>query len=377
LDINNSTLEVIGSGALLADGADGTDESDYLSAGINSSGGDVHTGYSSFFNIGGSGWKDFGGVGTVNVLNNSSVKIFEFEITSGDSILSANNASMEIGGWGTKAGLLIDGGSDILIGGEIRLGLRDDLSPTNYNRLNGLNNVSNYSMAHVKDGQIEANLYSSQVYTQNINGNNSPLTKFAMYTVLGSAGTITANQIFFDKNSQIIGSGKLIVDDVLSGRTVTLQDGFDATQNYTVSDFNTSKFLKMQNAEIAVGDVFNFDKLRKTEAIGTLTFDGQLSGDQNVRLEIQNTKFFFGLSNGQSDRIDVDGFNSFNFLDNTFVVKGKGLVKGSQHVLVDFDENSVDGADLLLDSINNNLQLIGVKGSLSLNDDADLIFTVA
>jgi hypothetical protein len=374
LDINNTTLEVIGSGALLADGADGTDESDYLSAGINSSGGDPHTGYSSFFNVGGSGWKDFGGVGTVNVLNNSSVKIFEFEITSGDSILSANDANMEIGGWGTKAGLLVDGSSDILIGGEIRLGLRDDLSPTNYNRLNGLNNVSNYSMVHVKNGEIEAHQYSSQLYTQNINGNNSPLTKFAMYTVLGNAGTITANQFFFDKNSQIIGSGKLVVDDVLSGRSVTLQHSLDTSQSYTVSDFNTENYLQMRNAEIAVGDVFNFDKLTKTEAIGTLTFDGQLSDDQNVRLEIQNTKFFFGLSNGQSDRIDLDGFNDFSFSNNTFVVKGKGLAKGSQHVLVDFEGGS-SGADDLLGSIN--LQLIGVKGSLSLNEDADLIFTVA
>jgi hypothetical protein len=363
---------VIGSGGLLAQGANGDEESDYLSAGINSSDTYVHTGYASFFNVGGSGWKDFGGVGTVNILNDSSVKLFEFEIISGDSILSANGSNMEIGGWGTKAGLLVDGGSDVLIGGEIRLGLREDMmNPRVSGSLTGLRNLNNYSMAHVKDGQIEANLYSSQVYTQS---NNSPLTKFAMYTVLGSAGTITANQIFFDKNSQIIGSGKLIVDDVLSGRTVALQDGFDATQNYRVSDFNTSQYLKMQNAEIAVGDLFNFDRLTKTEAIGTLTFDGQLSGDQNVRLEIQNTKFFFGLSNGQSDRIDVDGFNGFDFSNNTFVVKGKGLVKGSEHVLVDF-ENSVGGADLLLDSIN--LQLIGVKGSLSLNDDADLIFTVA
>ena len=84
------------------------------------------------------------------------------------------------------------------VAGYVRLGIGQDMAQTAFGTDSGLANVSNYSMVNIDDGDLRAYSYNSNVDRQ---GRKSPLTNYAMYTVLGNQGTLTANQFGFYKNS--------------------------------------------------------------------------------------------------------------------------------------------------------------------------------
>lgn len=368
LTIDNSNLELIGSGAILMPDALTNTVDDYLAGGMNSSG-NLNTGYFTFVNIGGTGWKDFGGNGTISLLNNSSMKVYEFDITSQDTLLDSTAATMTIGGWGSKAALNIDGGSSLSIGGHISLGLSWDMSNTSYDKNNNLYNVTNYSMVNVRNGLLESNSYQSQMWTQ---GSYSPITKYAMYTVLGSQGTIAANQIYLNQGSQLLGSGTLSVENAFSGRSISIHDDAETVAEYNLNEQNLSGHLSIDRTEIFVGDTLNFDKLTKAVGYGTLTFDGQV--DIETSVSIVNSRLTFDLSRTFQDKLVIKDFDSCTMSNDAFTINGKGLAKNTTYVLIDFQLNDAPN----IDSLNlSNIKLVGVKGSLSYDEvNADIIFTV-
>lgn len=373
LTIDASAVEVVGSGAIQLPGTDGTNVDDYLSAGRNNSG-SLNTDYFTFVNIGGSSWQDFGGTGSIIVKNGSSLKVAGFDITSNDVDLSANDANLSVGGWGTKASLIVDGDSQVQVAGTVSLGLRNDLSSTIYNQSNGLYNVSNYSMVNVQSGGLEAFSYQSQIHAQ---GNGSPLAKYAMYTVLGTLGTITANEFYFNQNSQIIGKGTLTLDDVFSNQIMELhEDVSTAATEYSLSEENTAGVMQMSRTKIYVGDTFNFDGLKKTTGYGTLTIESNLDNDTTSSITILDSTLAFDLSKTQSDKLIISGFDQINFDRNTFEITGNKVNKGQSFVLIDLQMDSAPSA-ADLENMSNTVKLVGVKGTLSYDADAsDFIFTV-
>jgi hypothetical protein len=373
LTINASTVEVVGSGAIPLDGVGGASDDDFLAAGINNSG-SLNTGYFTFVNIGGSQWKDFGGTGVINVNNGSVLKVVGFDITTNDAKLAMSDARLSIGGWGTKGSLNINGGSSVVVAGHVSLGVGEDLGGTTFNKTNGLTGTTNDSMVNVQSGELEAFRYTSFVYTQ---GSSSPLTKYAMYTVLGSQGTITANQFDFYKNSQIIGSGILSVDDVFSNANVDIHEDVSTTQNYSFSDEDvTSGHANITETLVYVGDRFNFDRVQRSRDYGTLTIKSELdTGDSSFT--IHDSRLFFDLRNGQSDKLIIQGFDSVNFGNIAFEINGNRAPKGQSFVLVDMD--SALDTDLDMDEVMDQftVKLTGIRGSLSYDTDTfDFLFTV-
>jgi hypothetical protein len=366
LSINSSVVEVVGSGAIQRPGSTGRFPQDYLS-----SSGD-NGNYFTYVNIGGSGWNDFGGNGTINLSNGAELKIYEFDIVSGDTLLQASNANLSIGNWGNKASLHIDGGSKVSVAGSVRLGLGQDMAQTNFNTDAGLANVSNYSMANIASGRLDVYSYNSSVANQ---GLKSPLTNYAMYTVLGSQGTLTANQFGFYKNSQIIGSGRIVLDDVFSNSTVSLHSDTETSKTHVVKDAGSDGFMVIDETELLIGDGFNFDNLARRPGFGTLIMKDETGSEYRGSLTVEDSTLVFDISKGQSDKLVVEGFDYCSMNRNNFVVSGTGLQRGERYVLIDFKLNpegfSGDLEQLL------NLKLIGVKGELTYDAAAmDVVFTV-
>jgi hypothetical protein len=371
LTISDSVVEVAGSGAIKLPGKTGASDEDYLAAGINSNG-DLNVGYFTFINIGGSGWKDFGGRGELNVRNGAELKLYGYDITSGDTVLSATNASLSVGNWGSKASINIEGGSRVSVAGYVRLGIGQDMAQTAFSTDSGLANVSNYSMANIDDGDLRAYSYNSNVDRQ---GGKSPLTNYAMYTVLGSQGTLTANQFGFYKNSQIIGSGSMVLDDVFSNSTVSLHSDIETSKTHMVKDAGSDGFMVIDETELLIGDGFNFDNLARRPGFGTLTMKDETGSEYRGSLTVEDSTLVFDISKGQSDKLVVEGFDYCSMNRNNFVVSGTGLQRGERYVLIDFKLNpegfSGDLEQLL------NVKLIGVKGELSYDAAAmDVVFTV-
>lgn len=372
LTLDSSSIEVIGSGAIQIPETVGDSSEDYLAAGYNN-GGSLNTDYFTFVNIGGSSWKDFGGEGTITLNNHSTMKVFGFDITSGDTVLEGNLAYLTIGGWGTKAGLNINGDSLVSVAGRVSLGLSNDLSATAFDKNHGLYNLNNYSMVNVQNGEVESYSYYSQIADQ---GSASPISKYAMFTVLGTQGTITANQFGFYKNSQIIGSGTLNVEDVFSSATVSLHDDLDTVVSYLTSDESASGQMHIEESQFFIGDSFKFDNLSKTVGYGTLTIKDLTDNDISAYVSVEDSTLVFDLGKTQSDKLVVQGFDTCNFANDTFVINGKTAVRGQSYVLVDYQMESGSYLDLDLNSFVVNL--IGVNGALSYDESAsDLIFTVA
>jgi len=371
LNINASVVEVVGSGAIKLPNTTANINSNYLSAGVND-GGDLNVGYFTFMNIGGSGWKDFGGAGAVNLSNGAELKIYGFDIISGDTILQANNANLSIGEWGTKASLVIEGGSKVSVAGGVKLGLGQDMAQMNSNSSSGLANVSNFSMVNIAGGKLDAYSYNSSVANQGI---KSPLTNYAMYTVLGNQGTLTANQLGFYEKSQIIGSGSIILNDLFSKATVSLHPDVDTSANYVINGTGSDGFMMLDEAELFIGDSFNFDTLGRRSGFGTLTMKDQTGTNQRGSLTIEDSTLAFDISKSQSDKLIIDGFDYCAINRNSFVVTGNGVQSGQSFVLIDFrlkPDGLVGDLEQLL-----NLKLIGVKGELTYDEAAmDVIFTV-
>ena len=366
LTIDRSVVEVVGSGAIKKPGAKGDSVSDYLGA---DDGGD----YFTFMNIGGSNWKDFGGAGVVNLKNGAELKLYGFDITSGDTVLEANRAYLNLGDWGTKAALTIEGGSKASVAGQVRLGIGKDMAATDFNTASGLVNVANYSMVNIDSGNLSAYNYTSSVSNQ---GTTSPLTNYGMYTVLGKEGSLTANQLGFYKGSQIIGSGSIVMDDVFSQATVSLHPDMDTQKTYGTKDAGSDGFMVVDEAELSVGDTFNFNNLGRQSGIGTLTIKDQTDAEHQASLRIEDSTFIFDITGSQSDRLVIEGFDYLNVDRNNYVVTGKGAVSGQKYVLIDLrlKPEAKLGGDLeqLL-----NLKLVGVKGELSFDQAAmDVVFTV-
>jgi len=371
LNINASVVEVVGSGAIKIPNTSANTKENYLSAGIND-GGDLNVGYFTFMNIGGTDWRDFGGTGTVNLSNGAELKIYGFDITSGDTILQANNANLSIGEWGTKASLVIEGGSKVSVAGDVKLGLNQDMAQTDFSTDAGLANVSNYSMANIAHGRLDVFSYNSSVANQGI---KSPLANYAMYTVLGNQGTLTANQLGFYEKSQIIGSGSIILNDLFSKATVSLHPDVDTSANYVINGTGSDGFMMVDEAELFIGDTFNFDTLGRRSGFGTLTMKDQTATNYKGSLTIEDSTLVFDISKSQSDKLVIDGFDYCSINRNSFVVTGNGVQSGQSFVLIDFrlkPDGLVGDLEQLL-----NLKLIGVKGELTYDEAAmDVIFTV-
>jgi hypothetical protein len=371
LNITASVVEVVGSGAIKLPNTTANTNANYLSADVND-GGDLNVGYFTFMNIGGSNWKDFGGTGAVNLSNGAELKIYGFDITSGDTILQANNANLSIGEWGTKASLVIEGGSKVSVAGSVRLGLRQDMGQTAFSSSSGLANVSNFSMVNIAGGKLDAYSYNSSVANQGV---KSPLTNYAMYTVIGNQGTLTANQLGFYEKSQIIGSGSIILNDVFSKTTASLHPDIDSSAKYVVNDSGSNGFMMVDESELFIGDSFNFDTLGRRSGFGTLTMKDQTATNQRGSLTIEDSTLVFDISKSQSDKLIIDGFDYCAINRNSFVVTGNGVQSGQSFVLIDFrlkPDGLVGDLEQLL-----NLKLIGVKGELTYDEAAmDVIFTV-
>lgn len=366
LTIDGSLVEVSGSGAIQKPNTSGDSPQDYLSADDN---GD----YFTFMNIGGSAWKDFGGSGVVSLKNGAELKLYGFDITSGDTLLEANRAYLNLGDWGTKAALNIDGSSKVSVAGQVRLGTSQDMAQSKFNTDSGLGNVSNYSMVNISGGDLHAYSYNSAVTQQSA---KSPLTNYGMYTVLENQGTLVANQLGFYKNSQIIGSGTIVLDDVFSKTSVSLHSDINTASSHTVKDAGSDGFMMVDQAELLIGDALNFDNLGRRPQLGTLTISDQTAADRRGSLTIEDSTFVFDISKGQADKLIIEGFDYCSINRNNFVITGSDVASGQKFVLIDFRLQSADDLTGDLEQLLN-LKLIGVKGELSFDESAlDVVFTV-
>ena len=377
LNISNSSMEIIANGAIQIPNASSSNLTEnYLAAGFNS-GGTLNTGYFNFANIGGSCWKDFGGQGVIN-LDNSSLKVFSYDILSNDTIINASISNFSVAGWGTKGVLNMTNNSHLYVGGQIYLGVQQDISGTNYDKQHGVYQISNTACVNVVSGEIDAGYYQSQIGSQ---GSSSPLTSTSLYTVLGNAGTIAAVNFIFGNNSQIIGSGNLVVKDVFGGKSVNLQNSDQSLKTVNIADSFTDEHIyitgagKNSNINIYIGDTFNSSTLTKAanKTASTLTLDNQTDDISTTSLNISNATINFDVFKLTNDKLVVNNFDSIH-LDIGTIFKFSGTMsKNTDYKLIDIQ--STDGTYHEITSDLNNISLVGlvgVKGTLSIVDH-DLI----
>jgi hypothetical protein len=179
---------------------------------------------------------------------------------------------------------------------------------------------------------------------------------------------------FYEK-SQIIGSGSIILNDLFSKATVSLHPDVDTSANYVINGTGSDGFMMVDEAELFIGDTFNFDTLGRRSGFGTLTLKDQTATNQRGSLTIEDSTLVFDISKSQSDKLIIDGFDYCGINRNSFVVTGNGVQSGQSFVLIDFrlkPDGLVGDFEQLL-----NLKLIGVKGELTYDEAAmDVIFTV-
>jgi hypothetical protein len=148
--------------------------------------------------------------------------------------------------------------------------------------------------------------------------------------------------------------------------------------SYLLSDESTTGEMYISGTQIHVGDTFNFDKLVKTNAYGTLTIASDLDNDNDSSLSITDSTLVFDLTNLQSgsDKLIIKGFDNINFDRDTFVINGKGAVKGQTYTLIDFQDGSPTLDDL--HEFSHTVKLVGIKGAISYDEaSSDVVFTVA
>lgn len=384
LVLSNSVVSVLAGGAIYSTNGSFYDweisswdtnpdrASNYLSAGVNSSG-HWNSGYFAFVNIGGIGWSDSGGNGEVNLVNGSRMQVFQMDFNSFDedtadlsgaaqnidtTFINSSAANFTLGDGGTRAVLTLDNTSILDVGGYIRLAQNES------------NSASSTKYFLSNDGGI-INAYSFNAGDGNNNGTSNRST-----TYLNGDAEINAQTVAFDMQSRLVGDGTIRVMDMFSGDIGVYSNDKDTPSIYTDINGNDSIFsISFNNAQILIGDVLTISKTTQaanrpltgqsretiTTGTGTLRFDTDKDDGEISFLSFASTQFNFDLGASAKDLISIGDFDSVSFSNSTFNIKMDSSLSGGPNIkLVDFDDATAYSAS---DLSNSNITLLGVRGA--------------
>jgi hypothetical protein len=390
IDLKDSLVSILAGGAMYdSSGQDlgwkssyweGAESINYLAAGVNSNG-DWHSNYFAFVNVGGAGWKDFGGNGEIN-LDGSHLQLFQMDLNSqspgsdntvslDDPFVDTNHARFDIGSAGTRGLVSLKNNSKLDIGGTLKLGAVDqDVQP------------QLQKMALWNDGGVINVTYFESLATPNSRGGfNQALT------YLNGDAEINTERASFINKSTLIGDGTIRLLDVFSGDIEIFKTNYDNPDIFNDPNIGRNDLtISFDDAKILVGDILTIKKTgaiptstkgltgTSTEVIssgvGTLNFQADSSKDTSIIFK--DTTLKFDIKKDSSDLITISDYDQVRFEDCLFeLVIDKSLMSaGNRFKVIDFDNSNLSGIDLATNS--NQIKLIGMPSAELLLQNGDI-----
>jgi hypothetical protein len=388
IDLKDSLVSIMAGGAMYDSSGqdlgwrswDGAESTNYLGAGVNSNG-EWSSGYFGFVNVGGTGWKDFGGNGEIN-LDGSRLQLFQMDFDShspgsddtvslDDPFVDASAASFNIGFSGTRALVSLKNDSKLEVGGSLRLGAVDQDVQSQFQKMilwndGGVINVTNFESLATPNGR---------------GGFNQALT------YLNGDAEINTERVSFINKSTLIGDGTIKLLDVFSGDIEIFTENDDSANIFNDRNaIENDLIISFDDARILVGDILTIKKTgaiptstkgltgTSTEVIssgiGTLNFQADSSKDTSIIFK--DTTLKFDIKKDSSDLITISDYDQVRFEDCLFeLVIDKSLMSaGNRFKVIDFDNSNLSGIDLATNS--NQIKLIGMPSAELLLQNGDI-----